>query len=145
MRVNPFIMPALTLSLMLGTVFGSQTLGLWSTSGRDTSVLSALTPGDVKGWMTLEQISAGIPIPLPDLYALMEIPAEIPPDTALKELEAMVQDFAVSTLRTRLAAWLEGTGTDNPDPVAPAEDHSATATTQPPPPASTIEPTQALP
>jgi len=142
MRVNPFFMPALTLSLMLGTVFGSQTLGLWSTSGRDASVLSALTPAEVKGWMTLEQISAGIPIPLPDLYALMDIPADIPPNTALKELEAMVPDFAVSTLRTRLAAWLGGTGTDNPAPVAPAEDHSATAATQPPP-ASTIEPTQA--
>jgi len=143
MRVNPFFMPALTLSLMLGTVFGSQTLGLWSTSGRDTSVLSALTPAEVKGWMTLEQISAGIPIPLPDLYALMDIPADIPSNTALKELEAMVPDFAVSTLRTRLAAWLGGVGTDHPAPVAPAEDHSATATTQPPPPTGTIEPTQA--
>ena len=109
MRLNPFYMPALTVILMFGTVFGSQAVGLWSTSGRDTTTLEAMSPDDVKGWMTLQQVSAGIPIPVTDLYALMGIPADIPAGTALKDLEGIVPDFEVSTLRTRLAEWLGGT------------------------------------
>ncbi len=107
MRLNPFYMPALTVILMFGTVFGSQAFGLWSTSGRDTTALEAMTPAAVKGWMTLQQVSDGIPIPLADLYAMMGIPADIPADTALKDLEGIVPDFEVSTLRTRLTDWRE--------------------------------------
>jgi len=136
MRINPFFMPALTVTLMFGTVFGAQAFGLWSTSGRDTTTLEALTPAAVKGWMTLQQVSDGIPIPLADLYSLMAIPTDIPPTTALKDLEAVVPDFEVSTLRTRLSEWLAG-----PAPADPVL--AATVTPQPLAPTSTAAPTAA--
>ncbi|MBL8095362.1 MAG: hypothetical protein JNL73_14425 [Anaerolineales bacterium] len=131
MRINPFIMPALTVTLMFGTVFGAQAFGLWSTSGRDSTALDALTPAAVKGWMTLQQVSDGIPIPLNELYPLMNIPADIPPATALKDLEAVVPGFEVSTLRTRLSAWLVGATPAEATAVLPAE-VPAMATARPP-------------
>lgn len=118
MRINPFFMPALTLTLMFGTVFGAQAFGLWSTSGRDTTALEALTPAGVKGWMTLRQVSDGIPIAPADLYRLMDIPADVPPDTALKDLEGIVPGFEVSTLRTRLDEWLAGPASSSAPPEA---------------------------
>ncbi len=133
MRINPFFMPALTIALMFGTVFGAQTFGLWSTSGRDTTTLEALTPADVKGWMTLRQVSDGIPISPADLYRLMDIPADVPPDTALKDLEGILPDFEVSTLRTRLEEWLAGPASVSAPPVA-------TITPQPPEPKPTATP-----
>jgi hypothetical protein len=138
MRINPFFMPALTIALMFGTVFGAQTFGLWSTSGRDTTTLDALTPADVKGWMTLQQVSDGIPIAPADLYPLMDIPADVPPDTALKDLEGIVPGFEVSTLRTRLEEWLAGAAPD----LAPAV---TTATPQPLAPTPTATPEASLP
>lgn len=129
MRLNPFWMPALSIGLLFGTVFGAQAAGVWSTSGRDTSALDALTPADVKGWMTLQQVSDGIPIPLTELYPLMDIPAELDPSTALKDLEGVVADFEVSVLRERLSAWQTGAV---PSGVSEAED-TAVPTAQPSP------------
>ncbi len=133
MRLNPFFMPALSITLLFGTVFGAQAAGVWSTSGRDTSALDALTPADVKGWMTLQQISAGIPIPPDELYSLMGIPSDIPAETALKDLEGVVPDFEVSVLRERLTAWQSGDAA-LPDPIVQA-----------PTGAPTLEPTAAPP
>ena len=135
MRLNPFFMPALSITLLFGTVFGAQAAGVWSTSGRDTSSLDALTPADVKGWMTLQQISDGIPIPLDELYALVEIPGDIPAETALKDLEGVVPDFEVTVLRERLTTW-QGGG-------APADRLPTVAPTTPPlePPTPSPAPT----
>lgn len=135
MRLNPFFMPALSIALLFGTVFGAQAAGVWSTSGRDTAALDALTPADVKGWMTLQQISAGIPIPPDELYSLMGIPSDIPAETALKDLEGVVPDFEVSVLRERLTAWQSGDAA-LPDPIVLAPTGAPTG-------APTLEPTAA--
>lgn len=138
MRLNPFFMPALSITLLFGTAFGAQAVGVWSTSGRDTSALESLTPADVKGWMTLQQISDGVPIPLDELYELVEIPSDVPADTALKDLEGVVPDFEVTVLRDRLTTWQIG-GDATPEPtVAPT---SAPAATPLPSPTPTARPT----
>ena len=74
MRLNPFFMPVLAVGLLLGTVFTAQALGQWSISGRTAVDLEQIAPADLKGWMTLQQVSDGLPIPPADLYALMDIP-----------------------------------------------------------------------
>ena len=146
MRLNPFFMPALSITLLFGTVFGAQAAGVWSTSGRDTSALDALTPADVKGWMTLQQISAGIPIPPDELYSLMGIPSDIPAETALKDLEGVVPDFEVSVLRERLTAWQAG-GATLPDPtvLAPTGAPTLEPTVAPPATATSIAAPTATP
>lgn len=140
MRLNPFFLPGLAITLFFGTVLSAQAAGIWSTSGRDATVLETLTPADVKGWMTLRQVSDGLPIPLDALYALMEIPADIPPETALKDLEPVVPGFEVSVLRDRLTAWqagAAGAGAATPLPMTATPVPPATATATPPPAAPT--------
>ena len=146
MRLNPFFMPALSITLLFGTVFGAQAAGVWSTSGRDTAALDALTPADVKGWMTLYQISAGIPIPPDELYSLMGIPSDIPAETALKDLEGVVPDFEVSVLRERLTAWQSGDAA-LPDPIvqAPSGTPTVEPTVAPPATATSIAAPTATP
>ena len=136
MRLNPFFLPGLAIAIFFGTVLSAQAAGIWSTSGRDATVLESLTPADVKGWMTLQQVSDGIPIPRETLYALMEIPADIPPETALKDLEPVVPGFEVSTLRDRLTAWVD----ENAEPVI-RDTSSPTPTAVP----ATVTPTTAAP
>ncbi len=151
MRLNPFFLPGLAITLFFGTVLSAQAAGIWSTSGRDATVLETLTPADVKGWMTLRQVSDGLPIPLDALYALMEIPADIPPETALKDLEPVVPGFEVSVLRDRLTAWqADATAVDNapvatpaPPTATPAPQPAATATPVPEAPTAAAEPSPA--
>ncbi|MCC7448500.1 MAG: hypothetical protein IT324_13855 [Anaerolineae bacterium] len=125
MRVNPFLMPVILIVSLLGVVFVAQAAGAWSVSGRTTVDITRLTPADIKGWMTLQQVIDGIGITKEDLYALVNIPAEIPTSTAIKDMEKLLPGFETSTLRDALMAKFSS--------AAPAASESATSqpTTQP--------------
>lgn len=100
MRVNKWLLPALALALLLGTVGGAQALGLWQVSGREMVNLEQLSSGaDVKGWMTLQQVADGSGLSLAALYAQLSLPASVEPQTALKELEGVVEGFETSVVR----------------------------------------------
>jgi len=95
-------MPILLIVALLGTTFTAQALGIWSTSGRDAVDVTKLTPADLKGWMTLQQLIDGLPISQAELYRVGGIPADKPTTTALKEIESVV---SVTTLREKLTAY----------------------------------------
>jgi hypothetical protein len=109
MRVNPFLMPILFIAALLGTVFTAQALGQWSTSGKTAVNLTNLTPADLKGWMTLQQVIDGLKLSKDDVYAAGNIPADVPTSTALKDLEKIVPGFETSVLRDALTKRLSGT------------------------------------
>ncbi len=122
MSVNRLLMPIMAITILLGTVFGSQLLGLWSISGRTSVNMNELAPEDIKGWMTLQQVADGLGLSIEEVYQVGGIPAEVSPDSALKDLEDIVE---VSTLRETLADYLSGGPTLEPavdvTPAAPVE------------------------
>ncbi len=101
MRINRFVMPLVVIVALLGAAFVAQAAGIWTTSGRDTVHLAQLQPADLKGWMTLQQVIDGLPISQNALYALAQIPADVPATTALKDLEEVI---SVTELRDLLTA-----------------------------------------
>jgi hypothetical protein len=112
--VNKFLMPVLVIATLLGSVVVAKTTGDWSVSGREMFDAQNLTSGeDVRGWMTLEQLSQGFAIPLEELYAMLAIPVEVEPNTALKDLEKIMPDFEVSMVRERIEDYLNQS---SPDP-----------------------------
>lgn len=107
MRVNKYILPALVIVMLLGTVVIAQASGYWIVSGKqmvDVNNLQSTT--DIKGWMTLQQVADGLDIDQPTLYELIDIPPDIPPETLLKEIEAFVPGFEVRSARETLAEYL---------------------------------------
>ena len=132
MRVNPVFVPLLFVFVLLGTVFGSQLLGLWSVTGRSAVNTANMTAADLKGWMTLTDVMTGIKISKPELYDLMKIPADVPETAALKDLEKIVPGFETSTLRDALTAR---------GAVAPAPVQAAPTAVAPTPVAPAIQPT----
>ncbi len=130
MRVNRYLMPLIVLVGLLGTVIVAQALGLWATSGRASVNLDSLTPADIKGWMTLQQVADGLGVPLAEVYAAGGVPADIPPTTALKDLEALVEGFETSAVRDAFTGPAEAapstesfapTPTLTPTPLAATE------------------------
>jgi hypothetical protein len=103
MRVNRFLMPIIVILALLGTTLIAQAAGFWSTSGKTSVDLNNMTAADIKGWMTLQQVMDGLKVSKEQLYAVGVIPLAIPVETALKELEGVVPDFEISTLREKLA------------------------------------------
>ncbi len=104
MRVNRFVMPIIVIVALLSTMLMAQAAGSWSTSGKDSVDLETLTSADIKGWMTLQQVIDGMKISKEELYAAGNIPLDVPASTALKDLEPLVPDFSVTTLRDALAS-----------------------------------------
>ncbi len=128
MRVNPFLVPVIVIAALLGSSLIAQAGGFWSTSGRTSVNMDNLTAVDLKGWMTLQQVMDGMKISKEQLYAAGNIPLDVPTSTALKDLEGIVPDFEVSTLREKLGA---------PTGYVPEEmmsgDHEMAPTPLPPP------------
>jgi hypothetical protein len=102
MRVNPFLVPIIFIVALLGSVVVAQSAGVWSTSGRTAVTAEQLAPADIKGWMTIQQVIDGTGVPQAELYALVNIPADVPPSTALKDLEGIVPGFELTVLRDAL-------------------------------------------
>ena len=104
MRINPFFVPIALIAALLGSAVIASAAGVWSTSARTTIDTASMTPADLKGWMTLQQVMDGLHISQSELYELGKIPADIPPSTALKDMEGVAPDFEVTGLRDALMA-----------------------------------------
>ena len=131
MRVNRFFMPVIVIVVLLGTTLIAQAAGFWSTSGKDSIDLENMSAADIKGWMTLQQVLDGVNVSKEELYAIGGIPLDVSPDTALKDLEGIVPDFEISTLREKLAAPANPIEPAAPIEPTPAAAPAATATHTP--------------
>lgn len=112
MQLKPAVLGVLVLVVFLGTVGASMVAGAWATTGRSgdaggdgggrVELASGADPGDVKGWMAAGDVADAFNVPLAELLAAFELPADTEPSTPLKELES--ETFGVPALRDWLAA-----------------------------------------
>lgn len=112
-RTSRWLMPLLAGVLFFGTVGVAQAAGWWVTNGRDASVGAALTPADVKGWMTLQDVSDGLGLPVDQLVVLTGAGPDdgVDEGTALKDLEALVPGFDLASFRAALDVVLADSAT----------------------------------
>ena len=147
MTVNKYLMPIIAIAALVAVVLGARLTGDWIVSGKQIP-LGDMTAADIKGWMTLQNVSDGLTIPLPDLYKLAGIPegADVPPTTAMKDLEGLAEGFEVSLLRDAAAAYLAGSGAPAQAPTPePAPSTATPAPTQLPASAATPTPAPTQP
>jgi hypothetical protein len=125
--VNRFVVPLLAIGLFLGVIGGAVANGNWIVSGKEMVDVQNLVSGaEVKGWMTLQQVADGFAIPPADLYTLSGIPADMPMETALKDLEGVIEGFEIALLREEIDAYLGASSP--PVSVTPAGTATQTAT-----------------
>ena len=109
--VHKIWMPVLVVVALMDTIGVAKLTGSWQTSGRGQILRDAsgqADPQGIKGWMTLAQVSETYELPLDDLYALIGAPADVPPTTAMKDLERLVPGTAVWAVREVVAAYQMG-------------------------------------
>ncbi|MBK7199154.1 hypothetical protein [Candidatus Amarolinea dominans] len=107
MRVNPFVYGILILTLFFGVIGGAKAAGFWSISGRMTSAGGKVLPTganaeEIKGWMTLDDVSAAYKVPVAEMLAALNLPTDTPGATQIKSLES--DTFSTADLRAWLAA-----------------------------------------
>ena len=105
MRLNPIVFGILALAIFMGTIVTAQATGNWSISGKVTSAgekiaATGTNPDEIKGWMTLGEITRAYGITMEDLSKQFALPADTDPKKQIKELES--EKFSPENLR----AWL---------------------------------------
>jgi hypothetical protein len=113
-RVNRYWIPVIAVLALLGSVWVAKAAGAWQTSGRGVILVDEsgqADPEGIKGWMTLYDVSSVYGVPLQALYTMIGAGAEVPPETALKDLEKLVEGMEVWAVRAGVAAYLEGSWT----------------------------------
>ena len=106
MKIKPFIYGVLVLALFFGVIGGAKAAGVWSVSGKRTSTGEKVQPtgtnvDEIKGWMTLDDVSSAYQVPLAEIVAEFELPEDTPGTTQLKSLESPT--FSVTGLREWLS------------------------------------------
>lgn len=106
MKVNRFVLPVVAIALLLGTVGIAKSLGWWQTSGVEVVDLEELTVNDVKGWMSLQEVSDGLGIPITELYEIIGVPEDFPPTTPMNKLEESIEGFDMDTARLAIGEYM---------------------------------------
>lgn len=107
MKVNPFVFGIIILALFFGILGGAKAAGVWSVSGKLSSSGEKVAPtgasvDEIKGWMTLGDVTKAYNVQLADIIAAFELPPDTLETTQLKALES--EKFSVSDLRAWIAA-----------------------------------------
>jgi len=107
MKIKPFVYGIVVLALFFGVLGGAKAAGIWSVSGKMTGSGQKVQPtganvDEIKGWMTLNDVSAAYKVPVAEIVAAFGLPADTPGSTQLKSLESPT--FSVPNLREWLAA-----------------------------------------
>jgi hypothetical protein len=146
-RINKYILPILAVLALQGSIWIAKAAGAWQTSGRGEVMLDEsgqADPEGIKGWMTLVGVSETYGIPLDALYIMIGAGPDLPAETELKELEALLPGTGVTAIRAGVAAYRDGSWSpaDGPFSIEPDEGEAPTPTATPAPtPASEVTPT----
>lgn len=101
-----FIKPLVFALVVMGIFFGG--LGIGKATGIGEFKPEPIAKGqtinvdEIKGYMTLQEVSDYTKIPLDELYEKLEIPKEVPPTTKMKEVSDFVPGFETETARELL-------------------------------------------
>jgi polyferredoxin len=98
-----WVAPLAAIVILLGSAGVAQALGWWHAVGTSLSAVSNASPADIRGFATLQEVSTTFGIPREALYKLLGLPADIPWDTRLKDLESYNE---VTAVREKVSAYL---------------------------------------
>ena len=106
MKINPFIYGLVVLVAFFGVIGVAKATGNWSVSGKISTtgekvMPTGTNPDEIKGWMTLADVSKAYNIPVAEIVAQFQLPADTPETKQVKELES--DTFSVTGLR----AWIK--------------------------------------
>lgn len=109
MKVSLWVSPVVSAVVLFGSIGVATISGDWVTGGREqVAQKTQLTVNDVKGWMSLQQASDGLGVPVTTLIELIDPPegASLSAATLFKEVEAQVPGFELTAFRERLRDYL---------------------------------------
>lgn len=97
--VKPIFVLVFVLLLFFGGIGISKLIGIYQTTPARITSETKITPEEIKGYMTLKEVSTVLKIDLNEVYKRLNLPTSIPEDTKLKDIKNYVPDFEVEEAR----------------------------------------------
>ncbi|MCW2279378.1 hypothetical protein [Heliophilum fasciatum] len=101
MRIKPLLFGLIVLGLFGGIIGGGMASGYWVTKQSLPSAGTVQSSADLKGWMTITQVSETLQLPIPTVLEKLRLPASTDPSKSLKTL-ATEQQTTPDELKARL-------------------------------------------
>ena len=77
-------------------------MGIYELTPPPITSETKMKPEEIKGYMTIEEVSVGLKIDINEVYKKLEIPTSIPQNTKLKEIPNTIPGFDVEGAREKL-------------------------------------------
>ncbi len=83
----------LVFSIFFGGIFINKSLGIFNVLPKKIEAGQTIKPEEIKGYMTLKEISSALNMNIKDFYKKLSIPENVPENTKLKEVSKYLPDF----------------------------------------------------
>ncbi|GLC32488.1 4Fe-4S binding protein [Clostridium omnivorum] len=100
--LKPITVIILVVVIFFGGLFISKSTGLFDVLPKPVTADTKLNVEEIKGYMSLKDVSTGTGIEIKELYKKLEIPDSVPADTKLKDVKNYVTGFEVETAKEKL-------------------------------------------
>lgn len=100
--IKPLTVIILVIAIFFGGLFTSKSIGLFDVLPKQVTAGTKLSVEEIKGYMTLKDVSTGTGIEIKELYKKLGIPDSVPAETKLKEVKNFVDGFEVETAKEKL-------------------------------------------
>lgn len=101
-KVKPIFVISSAVLIFLLLIGSAKVLGLYRITPEPITSESNLTADDLKGYMTLEEVSNGLKISLDEVYQKLNLPKSISKDTKLKDISKTIPDFETEDAKEAL-------------------------------------------
>ena len=88
--------------IFFGGIGITKLMGVYEITPPAITTETRITSEEIKGYMTLEEISMGLNIDLNEVYEKLDLPTSILKDTKLKDIKNTIPDFEVEEVREKL-------------------------------------------
>lgn len=100
--IKPIFVLGLVFVLFFGGIGITNLMGIYAITPPAITADTKITTEEIKGYMTLEELSIGLSMDINEVYKKLDLPTSIPKDTKLKDIKNTIPDFEVEGAREKL-------------------------------------------
>ena len=93
--VKPIFILIIVFLIFFGGIGITKVTGLFEVLPPPIISETKINPEEIKGYMTIEEVSVGLKIDINEVYKKLEIPTSIPQNTKLKDIKNIIPNFEV--------------------------------------------------
>jgi NapH/MauN family ferredoxin-type protein len=110
-KISVLVLGILSISLFFGGYGLARGMGWWQTYAASSGASGGLAAPNLYGWMTLEDVSETLKVPVQEIIGAVDLPEDFPTDVPLKNIEGIDDEALLERILER---------TQIPSPTAPS-------------------------